>query len=440
MKNTISLIFLLMASCSSVTNFLGDIEHGPKLKGERISLAKLDQSITPDKILEQVKVTVPTQEDNIIWPISNGSKYLFPSNIALPAKLSNYKEYKVAGTREMSKYLTATPIIADGKIFIMNGSGGLIAYDAASMKKLWSKNTAPLDEKEESVGGGMSYDQGTLYITAGHRDVIAINAENGKEIWRYSLNNIVRSAPIFYDNKLFVMSIDNKLYALSSSQGSLLWMHEGAFETIGTFGASSLAISNDIILLPHSSGQLHALDTGSGKELWSVNLSYNRSSLAGFSFTDIDVPPVIDEGKIYIAGNMGLLYSIDLQSGRMLWQREIKGIKSIWAAGNFLYLIDANKELLCIHNKDGMIKWVVPLQSYLETGHHLRIKANVTGPIMAGDSLLLVTSNGKLLSFSPYDGTLIEEKKVPLNIKLLPAIASGKIYLLSNNGVLAIWQ
>jgi outer membrane protein assembly factor BamB len=124
----------------------------------------------------------------------------------------------------------------------------------------------------------------------------------------------------------------------------------------------------------------------------------------------------------------------------MLWQREIKGIKSIWAAGNFLYLIDANKELLCIHNKDGMIKWVVPLQSYLETGHHLRIKANVTGPIMAGDSLLLVTSNGKLLSFSPYDGTLIEEKKVPLNIKLLPAIASGKIYLLSNNGVLAIWQ
>jgi hypothetical protein len=123
--------------------------------------------------------------------------------------------------------------------------------------------------------------------------------------------------------------------------------------------------------------------------------------------------------------------------GAPIWQREIKGIKSLWAAGSFLYLANADNELVCIHSNDGSIQWIKQLPKFKNEKSE-KGKVIVAGPVLAGEKLIVVTSNGNLLFISPYDGSVIEERKVSSGINLLPVVVGNQIYLLSNNGILEI--
>jgi outer membrane protein assembly factor BamB len=440
MKNKILCILtiFLLTACGS-DGWFGEKDNEPKLEGKRLTVLKLENRLIPDNDIEKIKIELPAPQDLNLWANSNGSEYNNPGNIKLDKIGESYKESRVIPLSRKPYYLTATPVIAGDTIFVMNGIGSVFAYNKENLNKpIWQKHLSPIDEKEETVGGGMVYDHGKLFASSGHKDIVALNSENGKEIWRHSLNNIVRAAPIIQDDKLFVVTIDNKLYALSLFDGNIIWAHDGAAENIGIFGSASIASSKDIVIAPHSSGQLHALDIRDGQEIWSVNLSYNRTSMSGFSFPDIDVTPVIKDNVVYVAGNMGLLYAINLHDGDLLWQREIKGIRSIWVAGNSMYVVNNGNELICLYNKDGRLKWIKQLDKYKNEKKH-KGNINVTGPVLAGNKLVLVNSDGKMLFASPYDGNIIEEKKVPAKINLLPVIVGGHIYLLSNSGNLTIY-
>jgi outer membrane protein assembly factor BamB len=441
MKNRIFLISLILTlnGCGQ-DGWLGEKDNEPKLSGKRLTVLKHADRLIPDEHVDNVTIKLPSQENLSAWSNSNGSQYNYPDHIKLGNVSNSYQEKRVIPISRRPYYLTTTPVVADDIIYIMNGIGNVFAYKKDDLSKpLWVKHLAPSDEKEEIIGGGLAYSDGVVFATSGHKDIVALKGDNGKELWRHALNNITRAAPIVQENKLFAVTIDNKLYALDKHEGNLLWVHEGASETIGIFGAASIAADNGIIVTPHSSGQLHGLSMDSGEEIWSVNLSYNRTSMAGFSFPDIDVTPVIRNGVVYVAGNMGLLYAIDLSSGILKWQREIKGIKSIWVAGDFLYTVNASNELICIYNIDGRLKWIKQLDQYK---NQKKNKGHISyaGPVLAGENLIMISNAGKLLFISPYDGKITTERNAPSKINLLPVIVNESLYLLSNSGNLVLFK
>jgi outer membrane protein assembly factor BamB len=274
-------------------------------------------------------------------------------------------------------------------------------------------------------------------VASGQKDIVAINIENGKEVWRHTLDNVIRAAPIIQHDKLFVSTIDNKLYFLDLADGNTLWIHEGASENIGVFGAASIAADGNMIIVPHSSGQLHALNIYNGEEIWSVNLSYQKSNITGFAISDIDVTPVIRDNKIYISNNIGSLFAINLENGAPLWKREVRGIKSIWVAGEYLYVINEHKQIIAINRENGYIKWIekiMPEDAKAKSGD----KTKFVGPLMAQDQLIAAGNNGKLYFISPLDGKNIKTINIPSNISLMPVIADGNIYILDNSGYLSI--
>ncbi len=433
-NNILALLLLILASCGG-DGFFGVDNSDPKLPGKRISILKNDDISVANTEAEKMQVTIPEQKSLDIWSNSNGSQYNYPANIKLDAISDKYKEVRVLSFSSSNSYLTATPVIAENIIFILNGSGVLFAYEKNNLNKLlWKKNLSSMDEKAVAVGGGMVYQDGILYVTAGQKDVIALSAENGKEIWRHTLDNVLRSAPIIQRDKIFVSTIDNKVYFLNLRDGNTLWVNDGASETIGLFGSASIAVDGNIVVIPHTSGQLHGVDIYTGQELWSANLSYGYSSLSGFSFSDIDVTPVIRDNVIYVAGNMGSLYAINLVDGNPLWKRDIKGIRSIWASGDFLYVVDENNQLLAISRAGGLIKYVTKLGVDIKYSY----KNRVIGPVMAGDKLIIASNFGKLYIVSPIDGKIIQEISIPKHVNLLPVIIDNHIYLLNNEGNLII--
>ena len=438
-KLLIILLSLVLNACSVKDGWFGESSSDQILPGKRLSILKLENNKFSQKENIKIDVIIPDSRELMIWGNSNGSQYNYPENISLKNSKDKPVEARLIPISRKSYYLTATPLIIDDKIIVMNGLGKIYAYSQQNLKKpLWVKTTTPRDEKEEVIGGGMVFDHGVLYVASGHKDVIAININSGKEIWRHSLNNIVRAAPVFSNNKLLVMTIDNKLYSLDPKSGNILWLHEGVETTVGIFGAASINASQDIVIMPDATGYLQALDSNSGTEIWRINLSNDKSNIGGFLLADIDVTPVINQNVIYIASNVGKIYAINLLDGQLLWEQVIKGVKSLWLAGNALYFTNSDNELLCLHKNDGQLIWHKNLTDFANK-QKLKARSAFAGPVMANSKLWLATNSGKLLVICPLTGNVTAEHKIAGNTQLLPVMANGNIYLFNNNGILTIY-
>ncbi|MEH6681121.1 MAG: PQQ-binding-like beta-propeller repeat protein [Sediminicola sp.] len=91
----------------------------------------------------------------------------------------------------------------------------------------------------------------TLYmgiIGNGIGSIVAINANNGDELWKKEVGSSVAASPVVYDGKLYVNDQGGVLYCLNASNGSSIWQM-----TIGDFVTTSPTFvkgNGDIIVYP----------------------------------------------------------------------------------------------------------------------------------------------------------------------------------------------
>jgi outer membrane protein assembly factor BamB len=63
-----------------------------------------------------------------------------------------------------------------------------------------------------------------------------------------------------------------------------------------------------------------------------------------------------------------------------------------------------------------------------------------SGPVLAGDRLLLSGSNGQVLSISPYSGDLLSYIELPDPIAIAPVVVGKTVYFLTEDADLIAWR
>ena len=71
-----------------------------------------------------------------------------------------------------------------------------------------------------------------------------------------------------------------------------------------------------------------------------------------------------------------------------------------WVAGDYVYILSTTGDLLCMTRRDGRIRWVQTLPRF-EDPEKEKTPITWTGPVLAGDRLILVGSSGDALAISP---------------------------------------
>ena len=59
-----------------------------------------------------------------------------------------------------------------------------------------------------------------------------------------------------------------------------------------------------------------------------------------------------------------------------------------------------------------------------------------TGPVLAGERLVAVSSRGRMVIVNPYNGAIIEERKIGDGVMVPPIIANETVYLLNDKAKL----
>jgi outer membrane protein assembly factor BamB len=421
---------LTLAGCEYLPDWLGENE-GPPLPGERISVLSLDESLEPDPRIADLEVRLPPPWRNPEWPQPGGMPSSAMHHLEIGDELARVWDINVGAGSDSAARLLALPVIADGRIYAMDAASAVSAYDVQTGRRLWRVGLRPKHEERGAHGGGLAVDRGRLYVTTGYGDVFALNAENGKMFWTRSIGVPLRAAPTVSGGRVFVISYDNQLNALSAVDGEVLWTHVGIPEDAGLIGSAPAAVDGDIVVAPYSSGELFALRVENGRVVWSDQLIQTAGATALAALSDIRGRPVIDRGRVIAISHAGRMVAIDLRTGERIWDLDIAGTETPWVAGEFIYVATTEAEVVCVSRRDGRVRWVTQLQRF-EDEEDKDEPIIWSGPVLASDRLILVSSHGFAVALSPYNGHLLGQLELPDGAALSPIVADGVLYILTD--------
>ena len=411
----------------------------PPLPGERIPVMQLEPTLRAASELAGDPITLPQPVVNTDWPQSFGAASHSAGHVEIGDAPRRLWRANIGRGSNSSRKLLGQPIIAEGRVYTMDARAQVSAHDAERGSSIWSRDIRPDDESDGMLGAGLAYDGGMLFASSGFAEIVALDAKTGKEVWRRKVSGPVRGAPVVGNGRVFVVSLDNVTHALNAKDGSVLWTHNGSVEAAGLLGGISPALADETLVVAYSSGELFALRAATGRQLWADFLSLPRRISAVSDLNDIRASPVIAGGRVYAIGNAGRMVSILASSGTRVWDQRISGTQTPWVAGEVVYAITTDNDLVCLTSRDGRVRWVRALPRW---GDEKRKKDPITwaGPVLVGDRLILSGSNESALSVSPYSGDLLGSIELPDGVLIAPVVANRTLYFLTDSGDLIAYR
>jgi outer membrane protein assembly factor BamB len=434
----VSAAMLALAGCDTITGIF-DSSDAPKLVGKRVSVLTVEQKLKVDKTLANQSVTLPEPVRNADWPQIGGNAMHDLGHLALGADLHQAWAVDAAEGPQTHLLYVGTPIVADGKVFVLDTQAEVTALDAHTGAQLWRVRISPEDARTDTLGGGLSYGGGRLYVTGGYPEIQALDPSNGGMVWRRQLTAPPRSAVTFAADRIYVTTLDNQTQVMNAADGTTIWSHAGLPQSEGVLGQAAPAVDSTTTVIPYSSGEIFGLRVETGRITWQDNLVSIRHTNALWSLTDISTPPVIDHGIVFSVSEGGRFVAIDERTGQRLWQHEVGSNNMPWAAGDFVFLLDTNNELVAMDRKTGGIHWISQLQSH-EDMEKRKHPVLWQGPVLAGGRLFLTNSMGQIVEASPQDGRVLATTMASDTIMVPPVVADGTLYILTDDGVLAAYR
>lgn len=446
MKTIAKLLLALAATttlggCAVIDGVRGDSgkKGNTPTIGSRVDILGIERDTEVDPALAGFAVTLPPAAVNEAWAQPGGNASKSPGHVELGQGLSRIWTAKVTGANPRAR-LAASPVMSDGRIYVVDTTARVTAFDANTGAQIWS-NALEIekDGKPSRFGGGVSATGTNVFATNGVGDVASLAADTGALAWKKRPAGPLRGAPTLSNGNVYVMTQDNQIYALRQSDGEAQWNEAGPVAASGIFGVGAPAAAQGTIIAGYSSGELAAYRYENGRSLWSDTLSRTAMSTSVSTLTDIDADPVIDRGRVFALGKGGRMASYELVSGQRIWEINIAGISTPVTSGEWVFVMTDEARLLCVARSTGKIRWISKLQRY-KNEKKKKKPISWYGPVLAGGRLVITNSHGAVWSVAPDEGTATEILDVGNDVSLAPIVANNILYILDDSGRISAFR
>lgn len=409
------------------------------LPGERISVISRTEGLEPSADAGQPSV-LPAVRTNPDWRNPGGAVNHVNGNLALKIPFQRAWSSSIGSGDSSSTALLTGPVIADGKVYITDASGRLNSFDAATGRSNWRVRVSDPEQDSVPIGGGAAYADGTVYATTGFGEAVAVDPKNGGLIWRTKLAGPVRGAPTVTQGRLVAITVDNQSEVLDAKTGTEVWSHAGITEASALLGGGSAAVDNGVVVVPYSSGELYGLRIENGRPAWSAAVGGGAARAAGAlaGLADITAMPAIDGDLVVAVSHGNQAVGIDMRSGVTVWEQPISGTQMPWVAGDTVYLVSIDGVVVALARNTGKVRWTRELDRWTDP-EDKEGPISWTGPVLAGDTLVLASSTGDGVLVSPKTGEVTGHFETDAT-RIAPVIADGTLYIVSTGGTLTAYR
>ncbi len=312
----------------------------------------------------------------------------------------------------------------------------------------------------QQVNGGFAVAGTTLFVDTFANELLAINAKNGKVLWRTHTNDVLMSTPVLANGIVYVGSGTNaripnpKLSTDPEHSGNLVWGRPGgdrliafdartgaqrwAFPTVGE-DMPSPAIDGGTIFFANGDFHAYGLDAASGNLRWKDALvgpaTMASSTLAG----GVGYVSACDYTWPYHCRT----YALDPESGKQLWSAPFGnsdcspayGAGSIFVsnvendASNWSSRKEGRTIVTALDAHTGAVRWTYRSPRtgpYTEVGSSERA---IAGTYAAGMYFQAMPTSDELIAFDARSGAVRWRFTSIAPIKMSPVTAGGRVFV-----------
>lgn len=402
---------------------------------ERISINQLGERVTANPQFAATVVALPAARPSTNWPQAGMNAAKQPGHLEAGPELRVDWRTNIGAGSDKRRRLVAAPVAQDGRIYTIDASQRVAAWDASNGRRIWEHRlSTPGRRDDHAVGGGIAVAGDRLIVPSGFGYIAALSIEDGRELWVRRTESPMSGSPAIMGGRAFVTSTNNEVYAVDIATGEIAWTDQAIAESARVLSSPSPAVTQDLLVAPYSSGEVIAYLPANGRRLWTDTLTTSGVYTPMSAINDIAGRPSIQDGVVYAASHSGLLTATDARSGGRLWAQQIGSRIGPVVGGDYLFMVDGNGHVACLSRVDGGVVWVRVLPEFTKPNKKKRVVW--TGPLLASNRLILVSSEGQVVALSPQTGETVGELKTGKELYIEPIAVDGRIVVLADDGQL----
>ncbi|MBN9411545.1 MAG: outer membrane protein assembly factor BamB [Burkholderiales bacterium] len=306
--------------------------------------------------------------------------------------------------------------VSGSTLTLASGDGTVAALDARTGRDLWRVNVgAP-------VAAGAGSDGFQAAVVTARNEVVAI--EQGKVIWRQQLTAQSYTAPLVAGKRVFVLGADRSVTAFDGSTGRRLWNQQRTGEPLVLRQSGVLTAFEDTLVVGLSS-RLVGMNPLTGSSRWEAPIAMPRGAN--------DIERLVDlVGSVSRVDNVICTRSfqagvgcVDALNGNVRWSRAANGVEGVHGDADFVFGTESDGKVVAWRRANGEPAW--QSQRLLHRG--------LTAPIAMGRSIAVGDFQGLVHILSREDGSPLNRLSTDGSaIAAAPVLAGNTLVVVTRNG------
>jgi len=332
------LFFLLFfISCSKDKDNLVDLNSFLS-QGKKIELtteSNLDQKDILN--LKSLKLKKNINYKNWTQSNYNSNNLIFQSGVNLQKKINS-----ISGKFQKMLFYK-------NKIFVIDDKSKIQVFDQ-NLKKIISKKIYNRKiYKKYNLKFDIAINQNILLISDNLGNIQALNSSSLKKIWSLELKVPFRSNIKIYDNKIFIMNTNSKIFSINLKKGDINWSFETTSKSLKHSNSYQISIFADKLFFTNDSAEIFCIDLKTRNVIWTLVFSSENFKKSPIIFKSS--PIIIDQNNnLFVSTNYGFLYSINSNNGFLNWSKPLKSNNNLILTEK--YIFSSSSDRIKILNKE----------------------------------------------------------------------------------------
>ena len=346
-----------------------------------------------------------------------------------PAELTDFNEEVVLqkqwsrsiGDGQGKTYNMLVPAVENDRIYAADVTGEVVAMDRMNGDVAWKKDL------DQPVSGAVGVGYGLVMLGTLRGEVIALDAVTGEERWHARVTSEVLAPPATNGDVVVVQTQDDRLIGLDAATGNQRWLYDSTPAVLTLRGTGAPLVTNHLAIAGLSTGKVVALDTQNGVPVWEARVAIPQGRSELDRVVDIDGGLLLSGGTLYVASYQGRMAGLELESGRVLWQRDASSYAGVAQGFGSVYTSLASGTVEGVDERTTTALW----------SNESLARRQLSAPEVFSSYVAVGDMEGYLHLLSQVDGRFVGRTRVDSDgLRARPLVVGDMLYVFGNSGKL----
>ena len=346
--------------------------------------------------------------------LTSGADKPKPAELGPNAALINVRQAWTARIGQVA--LPLSPTVNGASVALASSDGAVTQLDAASGRVLWQGNAGG------PVSAGVGSDGKLVSVITQANEIVTFNGGSAP-LWRQKLAAQSYTAPFVAGGRVFVLAADRSVSAYDGQTGRRLWNQQRPGEPL-VLRQSGVMLAVGDTLVVGLGGRMVGMNPLNGTARWEAAIATPRGTN--------DVERLVDMvGTVSRVGNsvcarafQARVGCVDAERGGVQWTKPASGAEGLNGDERLVFGTESDGKVVAWRRDNGERAW---------TSERLLYRG-LTAPLALGRSVVVGDSAGLLHLLSREDGTALTRLSTDGTAIAAPPVLAGNTLVVVTRG------